>query len=428
MPDTVVVLEDLAKLVDVDRFGVRVDGPSVWWTGPLNVEGLALESVRCAVIAANARGAELDCEVRADLVAANFGSFSHLRIDGRQASGFAEMSRFFACVDGWLRTHANFPHHREALCRVFGVRDRAGLAQALAEVAALDAEAAVLDNGGVAAAVRSRAAWSASPQGRAVAREPWIRFKPGDREQSHNLNGLRVLDFTRVIAGPIATRFLAAVGADVLRVDPPGMPELLDQYLDTGAGKRSALADLNDSATLERVKRLAAEADVVILGYRPGALAKFGLDPEQLHAELPHLAVVHIDAWGNAGPWANLRGFDSIVQAATGIAETYRQPDGAPGALPVQALDHATGYGAAAAALALLERGGIAHLSLARTAEELYDLPPATGSPATVKLPMVSVESPHGTIEQVRPIVGQPASPGGYGEAPLSWLTRSPTD
>jgi hypothetical protein len=173
------------------------------------------------------------------------------------------------------------------------------------------------------------------------------------------------------------------------------------------------------------VHRLAASADVVMLGYRPGALARFGLDPDELHAAHPHLSIVHLDAWGDRGPWACERGFDSIVQAATGIGDAYRGGDGAPGALPVQALDHATGYGAAAAALALLRRGGVAHLSLARTADELFALPAPDGSPAELEVPSSEIDSPYGRLRQVRPLVGPPRAPGRYGAASLVWVAGS---
>jgi crotonobetainyl-CoA:carnitine CoA-transferase CaiB-like acyl-CoA transferase len=331
------------------------------------------------------------------------------------------MSGYFRCDDGWLRTHANFPHHAAVFHRLLGVTDHEGLAEALKGVPALVAQDAIRAAGGVAAAVRTRAAWATSPEGRAVAAEPWIRLRPGERERRPQRKAFRVLDFTRVIAGPTATKFLASLGADVLRIDPPRMPELLDQHLETGSGKRSATAQLTDGPTLEKVRELAASADVVMLGYRPGALARFGLDPDELHDAHPHLAIVQLDAWGDRGPWGSERGFDSVVQAATGIGDAYGRPDGTPGALPVQALDYATGYGAAAAALALLGRGGIAHLSLARTADELFALPSPDPSPRDLEVPLVEIASPHGKLVQVRPLVGEPRAPGAYGAAALAW-------
>ena len=415
------MLNWIADVVDADRHGVPVVGPRVWWAGPLNVEALALGSVQCALTAANARSLARATKVRAELVAANFDSVTHLRVGGRKPSMFAAMSGYFRCADGWLRTHANFPHHAAALRQALAVTDRDGLADALRQRPVIEAEAVIRAAGGVAARLRTRTEWESSQQGRAVAAEPWIRLRAGDRKPRRHLDRLRVLDFTRVLAGPTATKFLASLGADVLRIDPPQMPELIDQHIETGAGKRSATADLADARTLKLVRRLAASADVVMLGYRPGALARFGLDPDELHAAHPELAIVHLDAWGDSGPWRRERGFDSIVQAPTGIGDAYRNADGSPGTLPVQALDYATGYGAAAAALALVDRGGIAHLSLARTAGELFALPTPNGSSLQLDVPLTEVDSPYGRLRQVRPIIGQPRAPSEYGAASLGW-------
>ena len=190
---------------------------------------------------------------------------------------------------------------------------------------------------------------------------PWIRFETGPAGPPREitlgagmrpLRGIRILDLTRVIAGPSASRLLGALGADVLRIDPPGIPELWDAHVDTGFDKRSAVADLSDRATRERLHNLLAEADAVMLGYRLSGLHRYGFDPASLREAHPHLAVVALNAWGTSGPCAGRRGFDSIVQAATGIAHLYGAGEGdawRPGALPVQALDHATGLGMGAA-------------------------------------------------------------------------------
>jgi crotonobetainyl-CoA:carnitine CoA-transferase CaiB-like acyl-CoA transferase len=173
-----------------------------------------------------------------------------------------------------------------------------------------------------------------------------------------------VLDLTRVIAGPVATRTLAAHGADVLRLDAPDRPEIPLQYWDTLPGKRSALLDLADAAIREE---LLAGADVVVSGYRPGALDHFGLAPDALAERHPGLVVVTLSAWGHRGPWRDRRGFDSLVQAACGIALDEGSPE-QPGALPAQLLDHATGYLGAAGALLGLARqrrdGGTQHIRL----------------------------------------------------------------
>ena len=361
-------------------------GPRRWWGGPLDVEGLALASVGLAAAAVDDL-LQRPGAVRASSprIAAAFDSLGHLRVDGRQPLGFAALSGFFPTADGWIRTHANYPHHAERLQRALRapIED---VGAALRSMPALEAEQVIGQAGGIAAAVRSRRQWLDSPMAAGPPPRDWIAFevssapsraaaawRPGS---DLPLSGLRVLDLTRVVAGPVASRTLAALGADVLRIDPPALPELVDAHIDSGFGKRSALLDLNTEAA--RLHELLGRADAILLGYRNGALDAHGLSPESLHERYPALMVVNLDAWGSTGPWAQRRGFDSIVQAAVGIADVYRLRDGRPGALPVQALDHATGYGMVAAtvglAVARLRHGvsGIARLSLVRAADLLF--------------------------------------------------------
>ena len=381
---------------------VAVTGPRRLWAGPLDVEGLAVGSVREAARAAAAlaarRGAPRRLALDSRDVAAGFESFRHLRVAGRTPVAFAPLSTFFRAADGWVRVHANYPHHRRALLTALAVRsdddgaDRDRVAAAVAGLPAHAVETQVRAAGGVAAALRTPAEWRAHEHGRLVPAQPLVDLtvtgSPGPAlppTEDLPLAGLRVLDLTRVLAGPTATRLLGALGAEVLRIDPPGNPELPDQHLDTGFAKRSALADLTDPATRCRVGALLADADVLVSGYRPGALAAVGLDADAVLARHPGLAVAELSAWGQVGPWGRERGFDSIVQVATGIAHLCGGPAGEapsawrPGALPVQALDFAAGYLVAAAVMRLLagraERGGgVARVSLARVAEELMRL------------------------------------------------------
>jgi crotonobetainyl-CoA:carnitine CoA-transferase CaiB-like acyl-CoA transferase len=223
-----------------------------------------------------------------------------------------------------------------------------------------------------------------------------------------------VLDLTRVIAGPVGARTLAALGADVLRVDPPQLPEIPEGHIDTGAGKRAATLDLVDA---ERREALLAGAHVLLTGYRPGALERFGLNAADVAERHPRLVQVSLSAWGTTGPWGGRRGFDSLVQVASGIAVECAGADGTPGVLPAQALDHATGYLMAAAALRALamraagEATGPARLSLARTAQELLRAPrpEANASSATgaadpdahrITFGRVSLIAPPGTLDR----------------------------
>ncbi|WP_405947099.1 CoA transferase [Streptomyces prunicolor] len=326
-------------------------------------------------------------------VATAFVSERHLSIDGRAPVNFAPLSRFWRTADGWVRTHANYPHHRARLLGALklpgdaSVEDVAGV---LAERSALEVETAVYRAGGLAVALRTTEEWAAHPQGTAVAGRPLIErerlgsaharaFLPLDGDPLLPAAGLRVLDLTRVIAGPVATRTLALLGADVLRVDAPRLPEDPDAHADTGFGKRSTRLDLGTAADRRTFEGLLARADVVVTGYRPGALDRFGLSPDALVDRRPGLIVAQLSAWGAYGPWGGRRGFDSLVQVATGIAATegIERGEGAPerpGALPAQALDHGTGYLLAGAVLrALTEQseqghGLVLRLALARTA------------------------------------------------------------
>ena len=299
--------------------------------------------------------------------------------------------------DGWIRLHTNAPHHRAAAERVLGPQvDRAGMARAVSGWAKAELEAAILAEGGCAAEMRGLADWAAHPQGRAVAAEPLMAIDTGtDRSASawvpragRPLAGLRVLDLTRVIAGPVATRFLAGFGADVLRIDPPGWNEAPIEPEMT-LGKTCARLDLRRDADRATFAALLAGADVLVHGYRPGALDGLGYGAEARRALAPGLVEVCLDAYGWTGPWAGRRGFDSLVQMSTGIAQAGQDWQGAdrPVPLPVQALDHATGYMMAAAAVRLLARrladgiGGGARLSLARTAALLVESGPAEPEP-----------------------------------------------
>ena len=253
-----------------------------------------------------------------------------------------------------------------------------------------------MDAGGCAAAMRDMAAWAAHPQGRAVAAEPLLHHEAGDPgtaprwtvPSGRPLQGVRVLDMTRVLAGPVATRFLAGFGADVLRLDPPGWDE---PAIVPGVtlGKRCARLNLRQPGDRIIWEGLLRTADVLVHGYRPGALAGLGLDAEHRRALCPGVVDVSLDAYGWTGPWQGRRGFDSPVQMSSGIAEAGLRLRGRdrPTPLPVQALDHATGYVMAAAAVrGLTERltmgeGCAVRPSLARTAVLLTSLPPGQPVP-----------------------------------------------
>lgn len=418
-------------------------GPRRWWGGPLDVEGLALGSMQAAATALAVCSPGRDVTFTSAAVAAWFDSFSHLRIAGSPIQGFGPLSGFRRGADGWVRIHGNYPHHERALLDALAVTRASEVEAALRELPVAVIEDAVTGRGGLATAVRTPQEWAAMPAAQAVANEPWIRFSTDpaqvaeERREGGLLEGLRILDLTRVIAGPSASRLLGALGADVLRVDPTALPELEHQHVETGFAKRSAVADFGNREQLARVRMLLPTADVVLNAYRPGALDRFGLGVEALRTDFPDLAVVCLDAWGDHGPWAGRRGFDSIVQAATGLAHVYGTGEGrgfTPGALPVQALDYATGLGMAAAAVVLMtarRRGvtGSAHLSLARTAAELLRMPVTAGLlPVELDPPLQRMMSDYGELIFVPPPlmidgrkVEYPDPPQRYGSAALDW-------
>lgn len=295
-------------------------------------------------------------------------------------------------VNGWIRLHTNAPHHRAAALRVLGGEaSREAVSRAVAGWDIHQLEAAIVAEQGCAAAMRSQADWADHPQGRAVAAEPLIAWAYHDVQPqpssarkvtaSRPLQGIRVLDLTRILAGPTATRFLAGYGADVLRIDPPGWEEP-GTVPEVVLGKRCARLDLKQPQDKAIWESLLREADILIHGYRPDALIQLGLGPERRRELNPCLIDISLDAYGWAGPWQGRRGFDSLVQMSTGIAHTGMMQAGAvkPIPLPVQALDHATGYLMAAAALRALTRlastnqPSTAKLSLARTARWLTDI------------------------------------------------------
>lgn len=303
----------------------------------------------------------------------------------------------YATADGWIRLHTNAPHHRAAALSVLGcAEDRDAVARAVAGWRGLALEDAVVAQGGCAAVMRSLAEWRAHPQGRSVASEPLIALATvgaagaGQRgawawRAGRPLAGLKVLDLTRVLAGPVAARFLAGYGADVLRIDPPhwNEPGVIPEVT---LGKRCARLDLTQPADRGIFEQLLAQADVLVHGYRPHALERLGYGQAFRARHNPTLIDVTLDAYGWSGPLAGRRGFDSLVQMSCGIADHGMRMQGAdkPLPLPVQALDHATGYLMAAAAIraliARLAEGRTLHarLALARTAQLLTD----SGAPA----------------------------------------------
>lgn len=396
-----VFLQDIWHALDGDRallkqaeFGGEGDLPSAFAVSDLAAASIGAAALAvCELVGAVSGRARL---ARIDRRLASFWFAGTLKPEGWSLPPIWDsIAGDYATSEGWIRLHTNAPHHRAAALAVLGTAaEKEAVTASVRTWRADELEAAIVAQGGCAAAMRSQAAWAKHRQGSSVAAEPLVWREQTDGgatasvvDPSRPLAGIRVLDMTRVLAGPVATRFLAGFGADVLRIDPPfcNEPAVVP---DVTLGKRCARLDLRDPAGRERLLALLAGADIIVHGYRPDALERLGLGVDMRRRVRPGLIDVSLDAYGWTGPWAGRRGFDSLVQMSSGIAETgMRQFDkDRPTPLPVQALDHATGYIMAAAAVrglsARLARGVGARVrtSLARTAALLCGMPSRTGA------------------------------------------------
>lgn len=431
------------------------------WTSTLRVGELAYDSVALASLALSLLGKDRGIKsgrggritLSAARVQASFGSEKLFRIDGSAPSIWAALSGFWKVGDGWVRTHGNYPHHAERLARLLGLAphaERASVEAVMQEWSRFDLEARAAEVGALAIAVRDPSEWWQHPQYPVLEQSPVVHFaslgnaapRPWAVADELPLSGVRVLDLTRVIAGPVATRDLAVAGADVLRVDSPRLPEAAWQHLDTGHEKRSTLLDLDDQGDFATLQQLLARADVVVHGYRPSALAKYGLDFRSLQRRFPGIVVAQLSAWGTQGPWGDRRGFDSLVQAASGIAVLESKDGGTtPGALPVQALDHSAGHFLAATIATALRAqrndGGSMEIeiSLARIANELMaaglSVGPGAASAESI-LPSQSVpvaramNEPPVTITCAPPVLQFPGGPDSYRSSLREWGTDDP--
>ena len=333
----------------------------------------------------------------------------------------------------WSYLHCNFPNHRAAALGVLGVpEDREAVRKAVARWDALELEEAIIAANGAGGMVRTMEEWAQHLQAAAIASLPLMEvIKIGDSppeklpEGDRPLSGVRVLDLTRVLAGPTGARTLAEHGADVLKITAAHLPNIGYQEYDTGHGKLSAHLDLRQHEDLETLRGLVREADVFSQGYRPGTLGERGLSPEALAQARPGIVYVSLSAFSHLGPWASRRGFDTVVQTVSGI--TSRQGELFPGAepgpqfYPVSAIDYLTGYLMAFGALLALARrvreGGswLVRISLAQTgrwlvergqvpATELEDVPKDFTAVELERWSMAT-DTPMGRLQHLGPVV-----------------------
>jgi crotonobetainyl-CoA:carnitine CoA-transferase CaiB-like acyl-CoA transferase len=399
-PDTKAVLAGLLRTAGLDEAALS----DITFTGsePVLPSSFAVGTAAQATIGAAALAAaelwrlrsgkrqRVSVDMRA--AAVEFRSERYLRIDGKPFEEYHDPTAgLYRCGDGrWVRCHTNLPHHRSGLLALLKCgHTRADVQRALDNWQGEALETAAAEAGLVVTACRTFDEWDRHPQGQAVASLPLFTIerigdapaKPlGTAERP--LSGVKVLDLTRIIAGPVCGRTLAAHGADVLLVTAAHLPSLGPLVIDTGRGKLSASLDLREASARKTLAALVPDADVFVQGYRPGAIASRGFSPQEVAQLKPGIVYVSLCAYGHAGPWAQRRGFDSLVQTASGFNDAEAQAFGqsTPRELPTQELDHAAGYLLAFATMAALARrakeGGSWHVrcSLAQTGYWLRQL------------------------------------------------------
>jgi crotonobetainyl-CoA:carnitine CoA-transferase CaiB-like acyl-CoA transferase len=392
---------------------------------------------------------------------ASLRSGHYMKLDGAPVSTERNtvMGTYPARNGRWSYLHCNFPNHRAAALGVLGVpEDRDAVRRAVAKWDALELEDAIIAARGAGGMVRTMEEWAKHPQAAAIASLPLLeivrigasapeKLPDGDRP----LSGVRVLDLTRVLAGPTCARTLAEHGADVLKVTAAHLPNIGYQEYDTGHGKLSTHLDLRQAKDVETLRGLVREGDVFSQGYRPGTLGDRGFSPEALATLRPGIVVVSLCAFSHVGPWASRRGFDTVVQTVSGI--THRQGQLFPGAepgpqfYPVSAIDYLTGYLMAFGAMVALARrareGGswLVRISLAQTGRwlvgrgevpeaQLKDVPKEF-TPAEVERWSMTSDTPMGRLTHLAPVVrlsetppgwARPSVPLGYHEP--SWPAR----
>src|SRR4051812_17290824 len=340
-----------------------------------------LRSGKAQDIAVDMRHAVVECR-----------SERYLRVDGKPPGpAWDAIAGVYKTGDNrFVRLHTNFPHHRDAVCKTLDCKaERDAVQASLLQWQGEKFETAGYAAGGVVALMRSRDDWSATPHARALAGLPLISMERiGDaapkswRPAERPLAGVRVLDLSRVIAGPVAGRTLAVHGADVMLISSPNLPAIHWLTIDTGRGKLTSFADLKTEQGRAVLRGLLTQADIFSQGYRPASIAALGFSPEDAARISPGMVYVSLSAYGHAGPWAGRRGFDSLVQTTTGFNHAEGQAAGVEGPkeLPAQMLDHATGYlmafGAMMAKARQAREGGSWHVrvSLAQTGNWLWSL------------------------------------------------------
>ena len=380
------------------------------------------------------RRQEVSVDTRRATASLRSGKYMHMDDAGVSTERNTVMGVYPTKDSRWSYLHCNFPNHRAAALSVLGVtEDRDAVTKAVAKWDALELEEAIIEAKGAGGMVRTMEEWATHPQAAAIASLPLMEIvKIADSppeplpEGSRPLSGVRVLDLTRVLAGPTCARTLAEHGADVMKITAAHLPNIGYQEYDTGHGKLNAQLDLREDKNLETLRDLVQQTDVFSQGYRPGTLGGRGLSPEELAELRPGIVYISLCAFSHVGPWASRRGFDTVVQTVSGI--TSRQGDLFPGVTPgpqfypVSAIDYLTGYlmafGGVVALNKRVNEGGswLVRISLAQVGRWLLshgEIPaadlknvPVEFTPEEIASWSTVSETPMGKLGHLAPVLG----------------------
>jgi crotonobetainyl-CoA:carnitine CoA-transferase CaiB-like acyl-CoA transferase len=436
----------LLSVVDEDPGGSTIEFtgsdpvlPTQFRVGELGAAAIGASALMAARIWELRGGHAQHVQVAVDAAAAAMRSSRYLQRDPAPRRAQLAEGRglgFYLTRDGrWIYFQRLFPHHQARLVEVLKCRyEEDAITEAVARWEGQALEEAVVANGACAGLIRTREEWMAHDQAQAVASLPTLevtRVSSSEREPFGNgplpLSDVRVLDMTRVLAGPTCGRTLAEHGAQVLRVGTDRFPDNEIMMMDTGHGKRSCVLDLTTGTDRQRLRSLIGAADIFVQGYRPGAVARLGFSPEDVVDLRPGIIYVTLSAFSHEGPWQGRRGFDSVVQSVSGFADAMAK-EGRPRPIPANPLDYATGYLLAFGAMVALRRraveGGsfVVRASLAQTGHWLSELSPldplvastqqADLSESRLDSLMTSADTPFGRLRYLAPAAQLSDTPG----------------
>lgn len=378
---------DLASPAPFRVFGDDPVFPAKFRVGEATAVAMGLAGAAAASLYAYRTGQQQSVTVDVGPAAATLVSHDYERVDGDPVPQpwwiVPVTNGMYQCSGGeWIYLQGQLEHLHLGILRLLGCEDSAeSVREAVAAWDAFELEDALAERGLCGAVARTPEAWQTHPQGALLASKPLVEIvKIGEAEPgplgdgSRPLSDVRVLEFARILAGPMTGRTLAEHGAEVLNVANEAQVDLFMTCLVTGRGKRSTFLNLNVPGEADRLRRLADDCRVFVNGFRSGALEAHGLGPDDLAERHPGIVYVSVNCYGNDGPWRERRGWEQLAQMVSGLALGQGEagkpeivPPGAPN-------DFITGILAAYGAMVALERqareGGTWHVkaSLSQTA------------------------------------------------------------